>query len=123
LLRLANDGPNQGCGFVFRDVHQAHRSFLRRRGRGGGVAQVSKPVRPAAILAAVSEVAGRTAKIAICRTALESGATPLAARSASAGNRTALISIFLPSNDGGQSTSGQGATLKADWPRLFQMRV
>ncbi len=81
-----------------------HIADWHRRGRSGGVAQVSKPVRPAAILAAVSEVAGRTAKIAISRTALESGATPLAARSASVGNRDALISIFLPSNAVGQST-------------------
>jgi hypothetical protein len=67
-------------------------------------------VRPAAILAAVSDVAGRTAKIAISRTALESGATPPAARSTTAGNRDALIPIFLPSNDRGRPTrNAEGA--------------
>jgi hypothetical protein len=103
LVRAINDGANQGCGFVIRVVHQAHRRTLHRR--GGGVAQVSKPVRPAAILAAVPDMAGRTAKIAICRTALERGATPPAARSASAENRDALFSIFLPSLDSGQSST------------------
>jgi hypothetical protein len=102
---------DQGCGFVIGDVHEAQGRYLHRRGRGG-VAQVSKPVRPAAILAAVPDVAGRTAKIAICRTALESGATPLAARSSSAGNRDAFISILLPSSDGGQSTTAGAVTAR-----------
>ena len=45
------------------------------RSRRRRVAQLSKAVRPAAILAAVSDATGTTARIAVCRTALESCAT------------------------------------------------
>jgi hypothetical protein len=55
---VTNDGTNQGWAFVIRDVHQAQCSFLHRRVRGGGVAQLSKAVLPAEILAAVSNAAG-----------------------------------------------------------------